>query len=68
MIQLTVRDDAVVIAIHDPGPPDLTSAPRGGRGLHGMRERVVAFGGVLDAIATPGGGFRVSAVIPKDAP
>ena len=67
VIQLTSHDDSVAVAIHDPGPPDSASIHPGGRGVRGMRERVEAFGGSLEAVATPGGGFRVSAVIPKDA-
>jgi len=35
-----------------------------GHGLVGMRERVVALGGSLDAAACAGGGFRVSMVLP----
>jgi signal transduction histidine kinase len=33
-----------------------------------MRERVGAFGGSLEAVTEPGGGFRVTARIPVDAP
>jgi signal transduction histidine kinase len=38
--------------------------PSGGNGLVGMRERVVALGGVFVSGPTDAGGFRVSAVIP----
>ncbi|NUP54117.1 MAG: sensor histidine kinase [Catenulispora sp.] len=39
-----------------------------GRGLMGLKERVAVFGGDLDARRRLGGGFRVRAKIPLDAP
>jgi signal transduction histidine kinase len=39
-----------------------------GRGLTGLRERVAVYGGDLDARRRLGGGFRVRAKIPLDAP
>lgn len=39
-----------------------------GHGLVGMRERVELYGGTLHTGPRPGGGFRVSAVIPFDVP
>ncbi|WP_405798541.1 sensor histidine kinase [Streptomyces sp. NBC_01506] len=42
--------------------------PSGGNGLVGMRERVLALGGVFVSGETDAGGFRVSAVLPhRDA-
>ena len=41
-----------------------TGVASAGHGLVGMRERVVALGGSLDAAACAGGGFRVSMVLP----
>ena len=39
-----------------------------GHGLAGMRERAALYGGFLDAGPGPGGGFRVSAVLPVGVP
>ncbi len=55
--------DAVVIHVTDEG----TSLPQpnaGGRGLTGMRERVLLYGGDLDLGARPEGGFHVRARLP----
>jgi two-component system sensor histidine kinase DesK len=38
----------------------------GGNGLGGLRERVGAAGGALDAGPWPGGGWRLSATLPPD--
>lgn len=50
-----------------PHPPT-GSVPGAGQGLVGMRERVALFGGVLEAAATPDGGFRVHATLPCASP
>jgi signal transduction histidine kinase len=42
------------------------SAPRGGHGIAGMRERVAAVGGELEVGPGPAGGFRVLARLPLD--
>ena len=42
-------------------PPSL---PAGRQGIRGMRERLLALGGRLDAGPRPDGGFRVDAVLP----
>jgi len=48
-----------------PSPPQTPRPePAQGRGLLGLRERVAAFGGHLDARRRLGGGFRVRARIP----
>ncbi|KIZ17001.1 histidine kinase [Streptomyces natalensis] len=49
-----------------PVPPAATTGLGSGRGLTGLRERVGLLGGALEAGATPGGGFSVSADIPAD--
>lgn len=60
------------IEIEDDGGPDpvaqLLVGAGSGNGLRGMRERAVAVGGTLDAGPRPGGGWRVSAVLPVGAP
>ncbi|MER6468996.1 sensor histidine kinase [Streptomyces collinus] len=48
----------------EPGSGSAARLPSGGNGLVGMRERVVALGGVFVSGPTDAGGFRVSAVIP----
>ncbi|MFD7441041.1 sensor histidine kinase [Streptomyces sp. NPDC059909] len=54
------------------GPSDRGASdaglPSGGNGLVGMRERVSALGGVFVSGPTDAGGFRVSAVLPMEAP
>jgi signal transduction histidine kinase len=56
--------DAVVTTVHDQGPDgQWPSAPGAGHGLTGLRERVTALGGTLDA-GPAGPGFRVVARIP----
>jgi two-component system sensor histidine kinase DesK len=44
-----------------------TMLPSGGHGLGGLRERVEAGGGTLDAATRPGGGFRLTATVPVTA-
>ncbi|KQX53298.1 MULTISPECIES: sensor histidine kinase [unclassified Streptomyces] len=55
-VEITVLDDGAPTA----GGTD----PSGGHGLLGMRERVGAFGGTLNAGPRYGGGFRVQAILP----
>ena len=64
-VSVIVDDDprGLTLEIVDDAPP---SAPRrrGGYGLVGMRERVEALGGTLDAGPRPAGGWSVRAVLP----
>jgi signal transduction histidine kinase len=67
-VRLTYTDDQVRLEILDDGigATDGALAATTGHGLVGMRERVELYHGTLRAGARPGGGFRVSAVIPLD--
>jgi signal transduction histidine kinase len=58
---LTVTDDGQ--GSGQAGQGD-ASAPGQGRGLLGLRERLALYGGELTAGPRPGGGWRVSAVLP----
>lgn len=65
-IELSYGAVVLRIVVEDDG--NGVSATRGGtgvgHGIAGMRERVVALGGSLEAGPRPGGGFRVSAQLP----
>jgi signal transduction histidine kinase len=72
-VQLSFGPEVLHIVVEDDGdgrpPPraDVGSPPAhngAGHGIVGMAERVTAAGGSLDAGPRPGGGFRVSAVLP----
>jgi signal transduction histidine kinase len=61
-LHILVEDEGNGRPAPDPAPsPDRSDA---GHGIVGMRERVAAVGGSLDAGPRPAGGFRVSAVLP----
>jgi signal transduction histidine kinase len=74
-VTLDYRDDALVVEVADSGTPGeaaarhsgepgpLTAMP-GGRGLLGLRERVLLYGGDLDAGSQPAGGWQVRARFP----
>ncbi|WP_043684923.1 sensor histidine kinase [Streptomyces xylophagus] len=68
-VRLAHRVSEIAMQVENEPPPELASAsaaglPSGGNGLVGMRERVLALGGVFVSGPTDAGGFRVSAVIP----
>ncbi|KIF69540.1 histidine kinase [Streptomyces sp. AcH 505] len=67
MVRLAHRGEEVAMQVEN-GPSDAGVAdaglPSGGNGLVGMRERVMALGGVFVSGETDAGGFRVSAVLP----
>jgi signal transduction histidine kinase len=61
-VVLDARPDLLTVEVTDRGA---ATVPDGtGHGLRGMRERVVLYGGTLDAGPQPGGGFRVHAAFP----
>jgi glucose-6-phosphate-specific signal transduction histidine kinase len=51
---------------HQGAAGNLSKVPEGGRGLLGLRERVLVYGGELDAGHRPGGGWLVRALIPQE--
>lgn len=59
--------DAVELEIADDGRGTATTLPGTGTGLIGMRERITAVGGTLEAGPKPRGGFRIRATIPAGA-
>ncbi|MEU3979551.1 histidine kinase [Streptomyces sp. NPDC026672] len=68
-VRLAHRASEIAMQVENEPPPEPATAdaarlPSGGNGLLGMRERVVALGGVFVSGPTDAGGFRVSAVIP----
>ncbi|MEU9011362.1 histidine kinase [Streptomyces sp. NPDC048479] len=69
MVRLAHRGAEVAMQVEN-GAPDASGGdaaarlPSGGNGLVGMRERVMALGGVFVSGPTDAGGFRVSAVLP----
>ncbi|GGR87984.1 histidine kinase [Streptomyces humidus] len=65
-VRLAHRVAEIAMQVENGAPPEVGSVglPSGGNGLVGMRERVVALGGVFVSGPTESGGFRVSAVIP----
>ncbi|MGK2936983.1 MAG: sensor histidine kinase [Solirubrobacteraceae bacterium] len=62
-------DQLVVEVVNGPAPRAAALADHGtGNGLRGLRERLDEAGGRLDAGATPDGGWRVLARVPRRAP
>ena len=58
--------DGLTVQVDDDGRGPSSPNGSGGNGIRGMRERVAALGGDLEAGARPGGGFRVLAHLPLD--
>ncbi len=66
-IQIAYGDQDLTVQVDDDGRGVAQHAnPGTGRGILGMRERVAALGGELEAGPRPEGGFRVRARLPLD--
>jgi signal transduction histidine kinase len=67
MVRLSCDEDHLAVQVDDDGHGAAAQwPPVGGNGLLGMRERVAALGGRLEAGPWPAGGFRVLATLPLD--
>ncbi|MBC3194178.1 sensor histidine kinase [Pseudonocardia sp. C8] len=67
-VRIDYRPDALVIRVDDDGRATADTAPVPGVGLLGMRERVTALGGHLQAAPRDEGGFTVRAELPAEQP
>jgi signal transduction histidine kinase len=66
-VRLTYGDRDLTVEVDDDGRGPQSHASAGtGKGIVGMRERVAALGGDLEAGPRPAGGFRVRARLPLD--
>ena len=63
-VNLSLERGVVNVAVTDAGPAEhWRAAPGAGRGLAGLRERVMSLGGTLDA-GPHGTGYRLAAMLP----
>ncbi|MDY7105976.1 MAG: sensor histidine kinase, partial [Actinomycetota bacterium] len=67
-VELDFATDGLHVRVRDNGPGPAPSAPPGGHGLLGMRERAAAVGGELETGAGTLGGFVVTAHLPGSRP
>ena len=65
-VRLEFEEHELRLQIVDTGGTRLNGADGAGRGLVGMRERVMMYGGEVEAGQRPEGGFRVRAWLPLD--
>jgi signal transduction histidine kinase len=68
LVDLDWSDDSLALAVVDDGAGAAVPAQRSGHGLLGMRERVAAYGGEVEAGPEQPGGFAVRARIPLESP
>ncbi|MEV4879309.1 sensor histidine kinase [Streptomyces cyaneofuscatus] len=68
VIRLTTAAGAVVLEVENDGAGAVSEVGGGGSGLAGLRERLAALGGSLEAGAAGDGLFRVTATVPLTAP
>jgi signal transduction histidine kinase len=68
-VGLRFEASRIELQIEDAGGPARPGSKIvAGHGIAGMRERAAALGGVLEADPFPGGGFRVTALLPTGEP
>jgi signal transduction histidine kinase len=68
-VRVSYGDDELTVQVDDDGRGSRSDGAAGtGKGIMGMRERVGALGGELQAGPRPGGGFRVRARLPLSGP
>jgi signal transduction histidine kinase len=63
-VELAYADALLRLRVRDNGPGPPPSAPTGGHGVTGMRERATAVGGSVRTGPATGGGYLVEAVLP----
>jgi signal transduction histidine kinase len=63
-VRVIGEDESVLVVVLDDGEPTAASAP--GYGVAGMTERAALLGGTLEAGPSPGGGWLVTATLPRD--
>ncbi|WP_405664644.1 histidine kinase [Streptomyces sp. NBC_01166] len=64
----TAREGVRLVVENDGVTPDKAVVPGGGSGLHGLRERLAAVGGSLEAGPTGDGRFQLTAAVPLPSP
>jgi signal transduction histidine kinase len=63
-VRLRYGGEELEVVVEDDGSGPNGSAPAGGHGLVGIRERVTLYGGSFEAGPGAGGGFRLAARLP----
>ena len=63
-VEMSYRDDALLLRVRDFGPGVVNGEPAAGHGLMGMRERATLAGGTFSSGPAVGGGFEVVATLP----